>query len=244
MRGFALILALTAVVLAAGACAWAQAPEAPKTSGLTSVTVTSGTILSSMNDTVFGAANPVDVTGLRYLDFTLTNNTSFGTWQFNGSPVNTWAVLVDKLEVDPSLAFPGPKYVKAAPPNWTWTSNHFEMYADTPSDKYASPPSAGPDNINNPLSGFRYYYDASTSLDLSKLGFQTHVLAVTNNIINGKYQAYTVSPLGTCGNQSTWWDAPGSGRNNYPVPEASALLLGAMGLLGPAGYVLGRRRKG
>ena len=234
-----IVIAMMAACLVVSGNAWAQAPEAAKTEGLSSVKVTTGQ----------GAGA---YTGYWFYDFALINNTST-TSPLNDGTID-YAVLIDRMVVDQTFLLPAPTKVTSAR-GWTWSPGKWERFVDTQNEKYNVGPSAGPGQT---LTGFRYYYAGILPVSpVTGIVLTNHVLAVNpiptgpfvyaNGDMKGEsyfhYAGVTVNLPGY-GNQNTWWDKPGDGNVPVPpdIPEASAVVLGALGLLGPMGYALKRKR--
>lgn len=234
------VIAILVTCLVVTGAVWAQAPEAPKTDSLTNVIVSKGQ----------GSGT---YTGYWFYDFALVNNTST-LHPLNDGHIN-YVVLIDKMIVDQTNLLPNPAKVTSAE-GWSWSANGWERYADTSCEKYNVGPSAGPGQT---LLGFRYYYAGTLpTTTVSGISFSNHVLAVnpvptgpfvyTRGDLKGDtyyhYDGVTVNLAGY-GPQPTWYDKPGDdngGHDDNSVPEASAFILGAMGLIGPMGYALKRKR--
>ena len=236
-----LLAILITLAFCVSAPVMAQTLSSAKSQGLTTVSYMTSTVQRG---------------GLWYecLEWTLGNNTS------NTAPLvslsgGDYAVLVDELFLfnagSPVVAF-------AESPNSEWTfnstSSRFERYRVEPNQKYWAPPSVGP---TESLSGFKLYYlkatqDAQFSLptDYAPL---THVLAVLPAVDPTVPQLYTATSVsflssltGQVESEGTWYDKPddtsGGNPNEPTIPEASTLLLAAVGMIGPAGYLRMRRR--
>lgn len=172
----------------------------------------------------------------------------------------TWNVLVAELNIYNAVAgvppnVQAPAYV-LCPEGWAWdmNGNNWKSNSVISYDpisnkiKYWSPPSIAP---GGSLSGFVLHYDAP--FDSSAFDFATHVLAVQpitgTPTIPQRYTGTNVCLDPTIYNSkvtgvaNTWWDKPTDvDQHNNSVPEASAFILGGLGLLAPMGYALARRR--
>lgn len=233
------VLAILTTCLLASGSAWAQAPCASKTEGLTNVITTTGQGSGAY-------------AGYWFYDFTLVNKTS------SANPLNDghidYVVLIDKMYIDETDLLPAPKIV-TSPIGWSWKDCQWERYTSSPNDKYNVGPSAGPSST---LTGFRYYYAGILPANpVENVNFLNHVLAVdptptgpfvyNKGALKGNFY-YTFKDVNVdlpgYGLQSTWFDKPKDDDGIHPnedVPEVSAVMLGALGLLGPMGFALKRK---
>lgn len=224
-------VSLTLAVFSVGALL-AESETSPKTEGLTNVTYSTSVVWNGGWYQCF--------------NWTVIDNTS------NASPLldlnnNQFVVLVDKLSI---LNVASPDLFETPNSEWSFKdTSGFERYTADPSQKYVVPPSIGP---GGSLSGFKLYYalpNSSASYTLpTTYAPITHVLAVTPIANPAGTQTYvsedvTLPLLGSTGQftGNTWFDKPNDGPRPASVPEASSMLLGLMGLVGPVGYAWRKR---
>lgn len=224
-------------------------------------------IAVSLGTSVWAGPTTVGLTGVSCV---VTGDDSVG-YDYNFTVCNNsvdmytdWNVLVAELNIYNVVAGAVPNLVAPtsvlSPVGWEWNtnggkwkSNSFLSYDPISNGlMYYSPPSIAP---GEQLSGFVLHYD--TPFDVSTFGFETHVLAVlplTGPPTVPQYYAGTTINLNSSiyqsketGAANTWWDKPGDcddggGTPNEVVPEASSVMLGALGLIAPMGYALKRRK--
>lgn len=235
MKTLIAIAILVLVATSLGGSVWAGTT----TEGLTSVGV---------------AVRAVATGGFDY-EFTVFNNST--------DAFTDWNVLIGELNIYNVVAGAAPNLlapVSASSPNgWSWDLNgkawksQSVISYDPISNniKYWSPPSIAP---GSSLSGFVLHYNSA--FDIKAFDYQTHVYAVkplTGPITVPQWYEKTsvylnpsVYGSNVTGLANTWWDNPADrGANNTgttAVPEPTALMLGALGLLGPMGYALKRKK--
>lgn len=231
------LLLATSVIATA---AFAQSPSSPITTGLTEISV------SKSGSTI---------TGWDY-EFTLFNKSI--------DDYSDWNVLVGELSIfgagpdlDPNkkVDFPDP-ISWSAPTGWTWTNQGWkndaiDFNAQKDGSWYYCPPSLEP---GGSLSGFKLHYDGAYGSNIYL--YAAHVFAVGPDAVwDSSKNAWSYTGVSvdldpsiyaatTSGPQQTWWDRPGTVPPNPrppSVPEASSLMLGALGL-SPVGLAMLRKR--
>ena len=225
-RVFAVTLTIAALVAITIGSAWAG-------------TISSGLTGIAVSDSIVGAQH--------WYEFTLYNLSN----QSNPS----WDVLVGGLNVYGN-GLPADPVEWLAPSGWEWTGGGWKnnldqiFYNTQPGSPYITPPAIAP---GGNLGGFVLKFDQSVGNPfLQKFSFESHVYAVEPIANPTNPQTYTPTNVTIPGtqvvNMGTWWDAPDTTDHNPPpwdhpvVPEASSVMLGMMGMIGPIGYALMKRR--
>jgi len=190
----------------------------------------------------------------RAVEFTLYNNSDHSAPYMDFSnPQRPYVTLADALQFE----FVNRQVAFAEAPNseWTWnvTNLYFERYSADPMQKYWAPPAVEP---GGSLSGFMTYFQVGgvgSSFTMPAFYAATHLLSVapdsetTHPPVPAKRYTATdiwISETAIC-EISDWWDDPtddGGGEPSEVVPEASTVLLAALGMVAPVGYLRLRRR--
>ena len=184
----------------------------------------------------------------------LTNNT--GT---SASPVS-WNVLVWSLQPFNVPVYSSTPYALmadgiTADASWKWKTGGWDSYTVASNEKYSTPPAIAPGETKKFVYKFQRQYlgtiDENTDTNEigSNMGFTAHIAAVVWNSNKQKWEAAPSSTYSSVSNSQTWFDKPNISDidphdedPNEPVPEASPMVLGAIGLLGPLGVTIFRRK--
>lgn len=183
----------------------------------------------------------------------LTNNT--GT---KGSPVNfdvlVWSMQPFNVPVYSSTPYALMADGITADASWKWKTCGWDSYNVASNEKYSTPPAIAPGETKKFVYKFERQYlgtigeNTDTNEIGGEIGFTAHIAAVVWNSQKGKWEAAPSCVYSSVSNSQTWFDVPnkrlGDDDNNpnEPVPEASTVVLGALGLLGPLGLALSRRK--
>lgn len=227
MRKLLAIAIMASAVVFVSACAWAL----PVTSGLTGVSLSIPTVKTL-----------VDADNLFWYEFTVYNQTSSN--EPAGAIDTNWDVLISQFRIYGTDLQVNPVSQRAAD-GWEWTGqgwNNGKIFYkdDVTGCAYQAPPMIAPGGA---LGGFKLGFNELLTMPPAAFSFQTHVLAIDE----GQRGPLYVFTGATPSYGKTWWDTPtihggGGDDDGHPaVPDASATLLGALGMLGPIGYALKRR---
>lgn len=240
MKKILLTCGLVALLVVTAAGAFAQSSSSSITTGLTSISVAKS-----------GSA----VSGWDY-EFTLLNKSidQYADWDVL---VGEFSVFATGPDINPGNKVDYPDPISwSAPTGWTWSNqgwknDSIDFNAQKNGSWYYCPPSLKP---GESLSGFRLHYSGDYGTDT--FAYAAHVFAVNPNAVwdsSNNAWSYTSATVNltpsiyaatTSGPAQTWWDKPGTNPNPRPprVPEATSLVLGALGLMGPTGYAMLRRK--
>jgi|GEM_PF-4539564 len=228
MKTYTAIAILVLVTISLSASVWA----APVTEGLTGVSVSIPT------------AKTMDLgVNLFWYEFTVYNFTSSN--ELPGAIDVGWDALISDFNIYGTNLQLDPVGQRAAA-DWQWTgqgwNNDRIFYKDDVNGPaYTAPPWIAP---GGKLAGFKLGFDELLIMPPAEFSFQTHLRPI-NEYQNGPlYTHFTGTTPGGRGNGNTWWDKPGTvdeHTSGGDVPEASAVMLGSLGLLGPLGYALKKR---
>lgn len=208
-------------------------------------TVSSGLTGVAISDTIVGSQH--------WYEFTLYNLSNMSN--------PSWDVLVGGLKVfgnDPAPGSSIDPFATVAPTGWSW--NHIngwsndQIIGQADGANYLAPPQIAPGgNLGGFVLKFNGAYDLGDAL-IDKFDFEVHVFEVNPtplSINNGvaEYAESNISGYGQPGSSdATWWDAPQTTDEEIPpwdnpvIPEASSVMLGMMGMAGPIGYALMKKR--
>lgn len=225
MRTIVLILMMTALVVAVAGSVWA------------------GTSTSGMS----GVVVQQSVVGSQYWY-------SFTVYNLTDRAFPTWDALVGDFLIA-GAALPADPVAWVAPTGWSWNGQGWQnddiLYNNGTGTPYIAPPSVAPGGV---LPGFVLKFNQVVPNPLTAFSYQTHLFGVdpiANPTTPQTYDPMTITEASVgLKNAQTWWDAPLTSddpvappwNNNPIVPELSSVLLGAMGMLGPVGYAIARKR--
>jgi len=191
----------------------------------------------------------------RCVEFTLYNLSKNATPYLDASsPAIPYVTISDALWMDfnRNIAF-------GEAPNSEWgfeiaSGNiKLERYAADPAQKLWAPPSVEP---GGSLAGFKTYFDVGSigaSFTMPSFTGAAHLIPVVPTVDSGHppVPAHQYTERGVYLNANDvcqvydFWDGPSDDPNTDPnevVPEASTVLLAALGMVAPVGYLRLRRR--